>query len=153
MMTAQLRQICDGRNIEDALDQVKIKAREWRFQVEIQALSQTIDSKTLATGLSAIATATVRLILDLARADMTRRHGHIDGSVTIGKIKVILDDAYGWVKHINYADDAAIARVWYVSQEKLEPRLGERFHEPIEPFEQPLAPGRDAEAARACLGH
>lgn len=78
---------------------------------------------------------------------------HIDGSITIGKIKAILDDAYGWVKHINYADDAAIARVWYVSEEKLEPRLGERFHEPIEPFEQPLAPGRDAVAARACLDH
>ena len=83
IMTAQLHQICDGRNIEDALDQIKIKAREWKFQVEIQALSQTIDSTTLATGLSAIATATVRLILDLARADMTRRHGQIDGSVTI----------------------------------------------------------------------
>jgi glutamate-ammonia-ligase adenylyltransferase len=83
MMTAQLHQICDGRNIEDALDQIKIKAREWKFQVEIQALSQTIDSTTLATGLSSIATATVRLILDLARADMTRRHGQIDGSMTI----------------------------------------------------------------------
>jgi glutamate-ammonia-ligase adenylyltransferase len=83
MMTAQLEQICSGRDIEDALDQIKIKAREWKFQVEIQALSQTIDSTRLATGLSAIATATVRLILNLARADMTRRHGEIDGSVTI----------------------------------------------------------------------
>jgi glutamate-ammonia-ligase adenylyltransferase len=83
MMTTQLRQICDGRNIEGALDQVKIKAREWKFQVEIQALSQTINSTTLATGLSAIATATVRMILELARADMIRRHGPIDGSLTI----------------------------------------------------------------------
>mgnify|MGYP001160838624 FL=1 len=83
IMTAQLRKICDGRNIEGALDQVKIKAREWKFQVEIQALSQTINSTTLATGLSAIATATVRTILDLARADMIRRHGPIDGSLTI----------------------------------------------------------------------
>ena len=46
-------------------------------------MSQTIDSTTLATGLGAIATATVRLILDLARADMTRRHGEIDGSAAI----------------------------------------------------------------------
>ncbi|MFL2841747.1 MAG: hypothetical protein ACJ0BH_03610, partial [Candidatus Puniceispirillaceae bacterium] len=83
VMTAQLHQIFDGRDIEDTLDQIKIKAREWKFQVEIQALSQTIDSTTLATGLSTIATATVRLILDLARADMNRRHGQVDGSVTI----------------------------------------------------------------------
>ena len=33
MMTAQLRQICDRHNIEEALDQIKIKAREWKFQV------------------------------------------------------------------------------------------------------------------------
>ena len=82
-MTAQLRHRCAERSVEDALDQIKIHAREWKFQVEVQALSQSIDSPTLATGLSAIAAATVRLILDLARADMVRRHGKIDGQVTI----------------------------------------------------------------------
>ena len=45
---------------------------------------------------------------------------------------------------IDYKRNDALARVWYVSEEKLEPRLGERFDEPIEPYEQPLAPGRDA---------
>ena len=73
---------------------------------------------------------------------------HIDGSMTIGKIKNIFDDCYGWVNKIDYSKNAAKARVWYVSEEKLEPRLGERFKEPIEPFEQPLAPGRDVTAAR-----
>ena len=76
---------------------------------------------------------------------------HIDGSMTIGKIKNIFDDCYGWVNEIDYSENAAKARVWYVSEEKLEPRLGERFEEPIEPFEQPLAPGRDVAAARQTL--
>ena len=76
---------------------------------------------------------------------------HIDGSMTIGKIKNIFDDCYGWVNKIDYSKNAAKARVWYVSEEKLEPRLGERFEEPIEPFEQPLAPGRDVAAARQTL--
>lgn len=76
---------------------------------------------------------------------------HIDGSMTIGKIKNIFDDSYGWVNKIDYSENAAKARVWYVSEEKLEPRLGERFEEPIEPFEQPLAPGRDVAAARQTL--
>jgi len=31
-----------------------------------------------------------------------------------------------------------------VSQEKLEPRLGERHDEELDAYEQPLAPGRDA---------
>ena len=76
---------------------------------------------------------------------------HIDGSMTIGKIKHILDEAYNWVNDIDYRENAAQARVWYVSEEKLEPRLGERFEEPIEPYEQPLAPGRDIVAARETL--
>ena len=76
---------------------------------------------------------------------------HIDGSMTIGKIKHILHDAYSWVNEIDYRENAAQARVWYVSEEKLEPRLGERFEEPIEPYEQPLAPGRDIVAARETL--
>ena len=76
---------------------------------------------------------------------------HIDGSMTIGKIKNIFDDCYGWVNKIDYSENTAKARVWYVSEEKLEPRLGERFEEPIEPFEQPLAPGRDVAAARQTL--
>ena len=76
---------------------------------------------------------------------------HIDGSMTIGKIKHILDEAYSWVNAIDYRENAAQARVWYVSEEKLEPRLGERFEEPIEPYEQPLAPGRDIVAARETL--
>ncbi len=75
----------------------------------------------------------------------------IDGSMTIGKIKNIFDDCYDWVNKIDYSENAAKARVWYVSEEKLEPRLGERFEEPIEPFEQPLAPGRDVAAARQTL--
>ena len=76
---------------------------------------------------------------------------HIDGSMTIGKIKHILDEAYSWVNDIDYRENAAQARVWYVSEEKLEPRLGERFEEPIEPYEQPLAPGRDIFVVRETL--
>ena len=76
---------------------------------------------------------------------------HIDGSMTISKIKRIIDDAYGWINDIDYFDNAAKARVWYVSEEKLEPRLGERFEEPIEPYEQPLAPGWDVVTARETL--
>ena len=38
-----------------------------------------------------------------------------------------------------------------MSEEKLEPRLGERFEEPIEPYEQPLAPGRDTVRAMKAI--
>ena len=75
----------------------------------------------------------------------------IDGSATIGETLEMLDDTYGWTEGIDFDSAAEQARVWYVSEEKLEPRLGERFEEPLEPYEQPLSPGRDAARMRRDL--
>ena len=68
----------------------------------------------------------------------------IDGGMTIGELSRALDTLYGWAAEIDFASENASARVWYTSEEKLEPRLGERFEEDLEPYEQPLAPVRDA---------
>ena len=48
-------------------------------------------------------------------------------------------------------EPAANARFWYVSEEKLEPRLGERAHEPGADLEQPLAVARDIARLRSAL--
>ena len=72
----------------------------------------------------------------------------IDGSMTLDGLLEIVDDVYDFALTIDWASPDSLARVWYVSEEKLEPRLGERFEEPIEPYEQPLSPGRDAAAMR-----
>lgn len=68
----------------------------------------------------------------------------IDGSMTIKDHKRILETVYDWALKINWSDKTPNARAWYVSEEKLEPRLGERFEEDIADYEQPLQPGRDA---------
>jgi hypothetical protein len=78
-------------------------------------------------------------------------HFRIDGSMPLSLLRQMMDTAYSWTKGIDYAQNDALARVWYVSEEKLEPRLGERFEEPIEPYEQPLAPGRDAVRAMKAI--
>ena len=75
----------------------------------------------------------------------------IDGSATVGATRAALETTYGWALETDWAARDEQARVWYVSAEKLEPRLGERFEEPIERYEQPLSPGRDAAALRAAL--
>ena len=71
-------------------------------------------------------------------------HFQIDGAMPLSQLREMMDNIYRWTDQIDYTRNDALARVWYVSEEKLEPRLGERFDEPIEPYEQPLAPGRDA---------
>ena len=86
------------------------------------------------------------LVDDLASsmcADEATPH-KIDGSISVSKTLDDLAAQYDWTESIDFASEAAQARVWYVSEEKLEPRLGERFEEPLEPYEQPLSPGRDA---------
>lgn len=75
----------------------------------------------------------------------------INGAMSVSRLIGILDDAYGWALDVDWDAKEHCARAWYVSAEKLEPRLGERFEEPIAPYEQPLAPGRDAAALRAAL--
>jgi hypothetical protein len=76
-----------------------------------------------------------------AEEDVAHR---IDGTVRAGDVLAALESQYDWTDSIDYDSPDAQARVWYVSEEKLEPRLGERHEEPLEPYEQPLCPGRDA---------
>ncbi|MEM7733455.1 MAG: hypothetical protein AAF280_11815 [Pseudomonadota bacterium] len=75
----------------------------------------------------------------------------IDGTMGTGVLRCVLEDVYDWALKIDWEAQAPQARVWYVSENKLEPRMGERFEEPLEPFEQPLCPGRDAARLHADL--
>ncbi len=75
----------------------------------------------------------------------------IDGTQSVGDLCALVEEHYDWALGIDWTTRDAHARAWYVSAEKLEPRLGERFEEPIEPYEQPLGIGRDAAALYAAL--
>ena len=75
----------------------------------------------------------------------------IDGAMTLAQLAALIEAHYPWALTTDWSAPAATARAWYVSEEKLEPRLGERAEEPIEPYEQPLGPGRDAARLHAAL--
>ena len=75
----------------------------------------------------------------------------IDGSMPVSAVRALLQQSFGWALDLDWSDPANCARAWYVSEEKLEPRMGERFEEPIAAYEQPLAPARDAAAAFSAL--
>lgn len=75
----------------------------------------------------------------------------IDGAMTIDELVGTVADVYGWALGVDWDDPIATARAWYVSEEKLEPRMGERYEEPIAPYESPLAPGRDAARLHTAL--
>lgn len=70
----------------------------------------------------------------------------VDGTQTVGALLETIRRHYDWSHAIDWTEPANLARIWYTSEEKLEPRLGERFSEPLEPYEQPLGPARDVAA-------
>jgi len=76
---------------------------------------------------------------------------HIDGSMAVQRVRELIEQTFEWALHLDWREKNHNARAWYISEEKLEPRLGERFEEPIAQFEQPLAPARDAVAAYKTL--
>lgn len=75
----------------------------------------------------------------------------INGAMPVGDVRSLIQASFGWALPIDWENPENCSRVWYVSEEKLEPRLGERFEEDLDCFEQPLAPARDVTAAYKAL--
>jgi hypothetical protein len=70
----------------------------------------------------------------------------IEGMVTCAEQLRDVTHNYDWAIDVDFAQAEAQARFWYVSEEKLEPRLGERAREPGGDLEHPLATARDISA-------
>lgn len=83
-------------------------------------------------------------------ADEAVGHG-IDGLMSCGALADRLARDYDWAIRLDHADARSTARFWYVSEEKLEPRLGLRPDEPGEERELPLTFARDAARLAARL--
>ena len=66
----------------------------------------------------------------------------IDGAMSVDRLRAIIRDRFQWALEIDFANPANDARFLYVSEEKLEPRLGERHAEPGAEREQPLCIAR-----------
>lgn len=75
----------------------------------------------------------------------------LDGAMRVGEILRIIDADYHWALQIDCDDPRQRALFWYVSEEKLEPRLGNRHAENGAELERPFAIAHDIQAARAGL--
>jgi hypothetical protein len=75
----------------------------------------------------------------------------IDGAMPLSRVSALLRDGYSWALGHDYNTAENGARFWYVSEEKLEPRLGERFEEDGAARELPLCTGRMAAEMHADL--
>ena len=67
----------------------------------------------------------------------------IQPAMTLGELKSRIESDYRWALQIDFGDPAATHFFWYASEEKLEPRLGERRSEPGAEREHLLTAARD----------
>lgn len=125
--------------------------RPWNRLVEWSEQATTEEGQELLASL--ILEPYPDLVDDLAASmsDDNADAFRIDGAISVQKTRVLIEQTFGWALKIDWAARENCARVWYVSEEKLEPRLGERFKEPLDNYEQPLAPARDIAATHAAL--
>lgn len=84
------------------------------------------------------------------RVDESERF-RIHGSRRISDVLALVDRFYDWTARYDFTVSSEAARFWYTSEEKLEPRLGERWLEEGASLEQPLAIARDVQALRESL--
>lgn len=75
----------------------------------------------------------------------------IDGAMKASTLTALLIENYTWAFDCTFDNKDDMARFWYVSEDKLEPRLGERFAEPGAERELPLDISRQAAALRDTL--
>lgn len=59
-------------------------------------------------------------------------------AMQLAELKALLDEHYQWCDDIDLTKKEADSQFWYVSEEKLEPRLGRRYEEPGAEFEMPF---------------
>ena len=91
------------------------------------------------------------LIDDLAEGLEVNRDQRLDPIMSVGRLRALVDRHYAWALAVDFDDPAASHYFWYASEEKLEPRRGERRVEPGVDREMPLTMARDAQTLRAVL--
>ncbi len=82
-------------------------------------------------------------IADVLAEDMAIEEKlEINAKSSLKDLKKQIEESYFWATHTNFNSKKNKYLFWYVSEEKLEPRLGERFNEPGSNLEEPLGIGK-----------
>ncbi len=76
----------------------------------------------------------------------------LDPAMSLGELGDVLDRNCRWAEAYDFDEPKSDRRFWYVSEEKLEPRLGDRYQEPGSERELPLDIARQFQHLRRAVG-
>lgn len=91
------------------------------------------------------------LVDDLAAGMAAVETVTLDAAMRAAELLRLIETDYTWALGIDCADPKQRALFWYVSEEKLEPRLGNRHAEQGAELERPFAVAHDIQALHAAL--
>ena len=83
------------------------------------------------------------LVDDLADDMQTSKGTELDPSMNLTQLNELLLESFSWALEIDFEDPEKQRHFWYYSEEKLEPRFGDRYADPGSEQEMPLAVARD----------
>ncbi len=86
------------------------------------------------------------LIDDLEREMAWRIEPALNSKMRAAELTKCLNEAFGFANNIDFGARDQTAQFWYVSEEKLEPRLGARYEEDGAELEMPLDIARQVQA-------
>ncbi len=83
------------------------------------------------------------LIDELADTLHTSTKQQLEPEMSVPRLQELIEELYRWALEIDFDDPEAQRRFWYYSEDKLEPRFGDRYADPGAKWEMPLVAGRD----------
>ncbi len=116
--------------------------RDWQALLDFTQRACELEAQELLASLILEPYPQIDRLADSMAADEANLPA-IDGSRSISDTCQQIEQRYQWALDIDWSAPEAQSHLWYVSEEKLEPRLAIRQEEPLDAYEQPLAPGRD----------
>ena len=78
-------------------------------------------------------------------------HYTLQPSMSVSALRGLIENHYAWALQYDFSQAKANYYFWYRSEEKMEPRIGERFKEPGEENEMPLTIARLVRDCYDCI--
>ena len=91
------------------------------------------------------------LLNDLAEGREANDEAALEPARTVAELRGLIERDYDWALAVDFSDPEADRHFWYYSEEKIEPRRGERRSEAGAEKEMPLTIARDVQQLRAAL--
>lgn len=138
---ARLLELCEGVNAS--------RVRLWDHLYGFCERHLSIEGQELLVSL--LIEVHPELVDDLAEDMSSDVERHFDPRMPTAELQQLVSTDYAWALNVDLEDCEQLRRFWYVSEEKLEPRLGDRYEEPGSDREMPFAIARDVQALHRAL--